>query len=72
MRLEEIRALVDGDLALRREELKEAAMRMRFNLKTNQEPNHAAMRVLKRDIARINTILREREIDRELQQTLAS
>lgn len=71
MRVDEVRALADGDLVARRNELKEATMRMRFALKTNQETNHAQMRTIKRDIARINTIVREREIAEALQAALA-
>jgi large subunit ribosomal protein L29 len=62
MRVDEMRALVDTDLVRQREQLKEETMRLRFALATNQQTNHAQMRHLKRDIARINTILREREI----------
>ncbi len=71
MRLEEIRALSDNDLVVRRNELKEEGMRMRFQLATNQQTSSAAVRTAKKDIARINTILREREIAEEIQQALA-
>ena len=70
MRVDEIRALSDHDLIERRDGLKEETMRFRFALATNQQTNHAQVRVLRRDIARINTILREREIAEELQQVL--
>ena len=71
MRVDEMRALVDTDLVRQREQLKEETMRLRFALATNQQTNHAQMRHLKRDIARINTILREREISAAYEAALA-
>lgn len=71
MRVDEMRALVDTDLVRQREQLKEETMRLRFALATNQQTNHAQMRHLKRDIARINTILREREIAAAYEAALA-
>jgi large subunit ribosomal protein L29 len=62
MRVDEMRALADADLVQQRDRMKEEAMRLRFAIATNQETNNAQMRRVKRDIARINTILREREI----------
>ena len=70
MRVDAIRALSDTALIERRNDLKEETMRMRFALATNQQTNHAQIRVVKRDIARINTILREREIAEEIRQAL--
>jgi large subunit ribosomal protein L29 len=70
MRVDEVRALSDKDLIERRTTLKEETMRMRFAIATNQQTNHAQLRSVKRDIARINTILREREIAEIFQQAL--
>lgn len=70
MRVDEVRALSDKDLIERRNALKEETMRMRFALATNQQTNHAQLRSAKRDIARINTIMREREIAEAFQQML--
>jgi large subunit ribosomal protein L29 len=72
MRVDEVRALADKDLVERRNALKEETMRMRFALATNQQTNHAQIRSTKRDIARINTILREREIAEIFQQALGT
>jgi large subunit ribosomal protein L29 len=72
MRVDEVRALTDQGLIERRNEMKEEAMRMRFALATNQQTNSAQMRSLKRDIARINTIMREREIAEAFQQALGT
>jgi large subunit ribosomal protein L29 len=70
MRVDEVRALSDKDLVERRNTLKEETMRMRFAIATNQQTNHAQLRSVKRDIARINTIMREREIAEIFQQAL--
>ncbi len=72
MRVDEVRALADKDLVERRNALKEETMRMRFALATNQQTNHAQIRSTKRDIARINTILREREIAEIFQPALGT
>ncbi len=70
MKVDEVRALTDAGLVERRNALKEETMRMRFAVATNQQTNHAQIRSVKRDIARINTILREREIAESFQQVL--
>ncbi len=70
MRVDEVRALPDKDLVERRNDLKEETMRLRFAIVTNQQTNHAQLRAVKRDIARINTIMREREISEIFQQAL--
>jgi large subunit ribosomal protein L29 len=72
MRVDEVRALSDEDLVGRRNALKEETMRMRFAISTNQQTNHAQIRLVRRDIARINTILREREIAESFQQVLVT
>jgi len=72
MRVDEVRALTDGDLILRRNALKEETMRMRFAVATNQLTDHAQLRAVRRDIARINTILREREIAESFQQAVGA
>lgn len=70
MRVSEIRALTNEDLVARRQSLKEEQMRLRFQLATNQVTSHADFRTKKKDIARINTVLREREIETEYEQAL--
>lgn len=70
MRVEDIRALTTADLHARLQALKEEQMRMRFQLVTNQVTSHATIRTAKKDIARINTILREREMAELYEQAL--
>ena len=70
MRVQDIRALTTADLTARLEALKEEQMRMRFELATNQVTSHATVRTAKKDIARIFTILREREMAAAYEQSL--
>ncbi len=63
MKAFELRDLENEDLLLREQELKEELFNLRFQLATGQLDNHARIKQAKTDIARIRTILREREIE---------
>ena len=52
----------DGTLVDRLAEAKDELFKLRFQLATNQLDNHARVRDVKRDIARILTVMREREL----------
>ena len=65
MKADEIRELGDADIRQRVEELREELFRLRFRSATQPLENPILLRSLRRDIARMNTVLRERE----LQQT---
>ena len=58
---EELRALDTGLLTQRLDEAGRELMDIRFRLATRQADNTAQIRVAKRQIARIKTILTERE-----------
>ena len=58
----EIRELPDEELYARVEQAKEELFNLRFQLATGQQENNARVGHVKRDIARCNTLLREREI----------
>jgi large subunit ribosomal protein L29 len=62
MKAEEIRGLSDGDLAGQLEEAHRELFNLRFRLATKQLTNHREVRRAKRRIARIKTVLREREL----------
>jgi large subunit ribosomal protein L29 len=62
MKTEEIRALPNEDLAGRLEELKEELFNLRFQHATGQLENYKRLGQLRRDIARVATILAEREL----------
>jgi large subunit ribosomal protein L29 len=61
MKATEIREMDTEDLHGRISELKEELFNLRFQLATGQLDNHRRMQIVKRDIARIRTILRERD-----------
>lgn len=58
----ELRELADDQLLDQLEEAKQELFNLRFQFATGQLENSARMTDVKRDIARINTVLREREI----------
>lgn len=57
----ELREMSDVELLEALDEAKEEHFNLRFQMATNQLDNHARIRQVKQDIARILTILRERE-----------
>ena len=58
----ELRALTADDLADKLREAKEELFNLRFQNATGQLENNARLRTVRRDIARIYTVLREREL----------
>ena len=58
----ELRELADDQLLDQLGESKQELFNLRFQIATGQLENPARMSQVKRDIARINTVLREREI----------
>ena len=59
---EELRLLSNDDLVARLKENKEELFNLRFQSATGQLENHGRLRAVKKDIARIYTVLREREL----------
>ena len=59
---EELRLLTDEDLVARLKENKEELFNLRFQSATGQLENHGRLRAVKKDIARIYTVMREREL----------
>ena len=62
----ELRELPEDELVARMEAGKEELFNLRFQLATGQLDNPARMRQVRHDVARIATVLREREIELEL------
>jgi len=58
----EFRELTDTELLEALAEAKEEKFNLRFQLATNQLDNHARIKAVKQDIARILTVLHEREL----------
>ncbi len=59
---EELRELREDEIVLRLREAKEELFNLRFQVATGQLDNNARLRAVRRDIARIYTIMREREL----------
>jgi large subunit ribosomal protein L29 len=62
MKPEDIRELTDDEIRDRIAELKEEQFRLRFRSATMQLENPKLINQIRRDIARMKTILREREL----------
>jgi large subunit ribosomal protein L29 len=58
----ELRNLSQSDLADKLAEAKEELFNLRFQAATGQLESHGRLRTVRRDIARIYTVLREREL----------
>jgi large subunit ribosomal protein L29 len=54
--------LNDDEIVRRLAEAKDEILKLRFQLATGQQENTARIGAVKKDIARLNTILRQREI----------
>jgi large subunit ribosomal protein L29 len=59
---EELRELHDDELETRLREVKQELFNLRFQMATGQLDNNRQLRSVRHDIARIYTILREREL----------
>ena len=62
MKIEEIRALRDEELAKQLEATHQELFNLRFSLATKQLVNHREIPKVKKKIARLKTIMREREL----------
>ena len=62
MKSDELRQMDEDELERRLTEAREELFNLRFQHVTGQLDNHARLNQVRKDIARINTILREQEI----------
>lgn len=62
MKVKDFRELSDDELAKRLDEVKEELFNLRFQLATGQLDNPIKIRDVRRDIAKVQTVLREREL----------
>jgi large subunit ribosomal protein L29 len=58
----EMRELTEEELVLRLREAKEELFNLRFQMATGQLDNNRRLRMVRRDIAKIYTVMREREL----------
>jgi large subunit ribosomal protein L29 len=59
----EVRELTDQEIAERIQQLQEERFRLRFRSATQQLENPMLLRTIRRDIARLKTAQRERELN---------
>lgn len=57
--------MTDGEIRDRIEQLQEERFRLRFRSATQQLDNPMLLRNIRRDISRLNTVLREREVQNQ-------
>ena len=62
MKAREIRELSTDELNLRLDSLKEELFNLRFQVATGQLDNPMRVRQVRKDIARVKTVLRQREL----------
>jgi large subunit ribosomal protein L29 len=62
MRAEELRELTQEELEKKLADLKKELFNLRFQLAINQLDNPMRIRAVKKDIARVHTILRQNEL----------
>ncbi len=65
MKAEDIRELTSDEIRTRIEQLQEELFRLRFRAATMELENPMLLRNLRRDVARLKTVLRERELAAE-------
>jgi large subunit ribosomal protein L29 len=62
MRADEIREMSSQDIAARVKELEEERFRLKFRSATEPLEDPLRLRVIRKDIARLNTVLREQQL----------
>lgn len=63
MQASEIRELGEGEIRRHLDEYRQELFNLRFQIATRKLKNHQRIRVVRREIARLHTIVREREIE---------
>jgi large subunit ribosomal protein L29 len=65
MKTADVRDLTTDEIVARIEQLQEELFRLRFRRATMELENPMLLRTLRKDIARLKTVLRERELSSE-------
>ncbi len=69
MKAADLRELTAGELVEKLDETKTELFNLRFQIAVNQTENTAALGELRRDVARIRTVMREQELAAWASQT---
>ena len=72
MKAVELRELPDDELLARLEELKEELFNLRFQAATGQLDNPMRVKQVRHDVARVLTVLRERQLEEDLETQIAA
>lgn len=67
MSAQDLRTLSDGELLSKLDESYEELMNLRFNMSIGQQRDFNRLTTVKREVARIKTILRERQLAAEME-----
>lgn len=67
MKTTEIRDLTQNELSIKLDDLKKELFALRFQLAANQLDNPTRLKAVKKDIARIKTIIKEHELKSNVQ-----
>jgi large subunit ribosomal protein L29 len=67
MKVAEIRAMSSDEIVAKLEDTRDEYFRLRFRIHSGQLTDHAALGLTRRTIARLATVLRERQLAAELQ-----
>jgi large subunit ribosomal protein L29 len=70
-RVKELRELPDNELLQRLESSKEELFNLRFQLATGQLDNPSRIKIVRHEVARILTLLRQRQSEEELEKAVA-
>jgi large subunit ribosomal protein L29 len=62
LKVAEVRALKTEELVKQLEESSRKLLDLRFRIETKQLVNHREIRLVKKDVARIQTVIREKEL----------
>ncbi len=65
MKIQQIRDMTDQEIENTLKTLRKELFNLRFQLATHQLHNPARLRLVRKDIARLLTVKRERELERE-------
>jgi large subunit ribosomal protein L29 len=71
MKTAEIRALSTEEIASRLDDARDNHFKLRFQFATGQLTDHSQLKIARQEIARLATILRERELAAELERSEA-
>lgn len=72
MKNSEIKKLTIADLTAKLKDLKSELFNLRFQLAINQLENPMRIRTVKRDIARVQTFIREKELNEQLSSAVVA